>query len=266
MPDELAPPHGHATSLGHELRLGPVAGLFVRETEGPAQTALGTLLIGLVLSLCLVPIGVGETGVAPLWVAWVTVAGLVVLIVPVGRGFFRPGRRWWLYLYEGGLASLDHRGQVRESLRWDEVGQVDWEWSPHEDGGGASLVGYRLRTFDGRVVRLPVDFTNAYGSPTLADALDAPAVQPLARRARHALSAGQPLVFGRVTLDRGGLTYARKAPLRWDEVTGWKLDDGRLLLARAAGRPRRLVIPMTQVEDGWILTRLLADRLPETKS
>ncbi|MEU8611383.1 DUF6585 family protein [Actinoplanes sp. NPDC048791] len=263
MPDELAPQHGHATLLGHELKLGPVFGLFVRETQGPAQTALGMLLIGLVLSLCLVPIGVSETGVAPLWVAWVMVAGVVILIVPVGRLFFQPGRLWWLYLYEGGLASLDHRGQVRESLRWDEVGQVDWEWSPHEDGGGASLVGYRLRTLDGRVVRLPVAFKNPYGYPTLADALDASAVQPLARRA---LSAGQPLVFGKVTIDRGGLTYAKKAPLRWDEVVGWKLDDGQLVLERATGRPKRLVIPMTQVEDGWILTRLLAARLPPTES
>ncbi|WP_433728611.1 hypothetical protein ACQP2Y_15365 [Actinoplanes sp. CA-051413] len=99
----------------------------------------------------------------------------------------------------------------------------------------------------------------------LADALDASAVQPLARRARHALAAGQPLVFGKVTIDRGGLTYAKKAPVRWDEVVGWKLDDGRLILERAAGRPRRLVIPTTQVEDGWILTHLLADRLPATE-
>jgi hypothetical protein len=282
--EERAPQRGHAASLGRELGLGPVVGLFVRETEGPAQVALGTLLVGLILSVCVVPIGVAETGAAPLWVAWVVVAGVLVLIVPVARGFFRPGRHWWLYLYEGGLATLDHRGQVRETLRWGEVGEVDWEWTPDEDRAGAGLVGYRLRTYDGRVVILPVDFKNAYDPyapgggdrralaqrvdealaefPTLAESLDAPAVQPLARRALDSLSAGQPLVFGKVTVDRAGITYAKKPVLRWDEVSGWKLDDGLLTLDRASGRPKRLVIPMTQVQGGWILIRLLAGRAP----
>jgi hypothetical protein len=285
--EELAPQRGHAASLGRERGLGPVVGLFARETEGPAQVALGALLVGLILSVCVVPIGVAETGAAPIWVSGVVVAGLLVLIVPVGRWFFRPGRKWWLYLYEGGLASLDYRGQVRETLRWAEVDGVDWEWTADEDRAGASLVGYRLHTYDGRVVRLPVAFRNAYdpyapGSgdpralaqrvgealpefPTLAESLDAPAVQPLARRALDRFSAGQPLVFGKVTLDRGGIAYAKKPGLRWDEVAGWKLDDGLLGLHRATGRPKRLVIPMTQVDGGWILIRLVAGRAPATE-
>jgi hypothetical protein len=286
--EEMAPQHEQAASLGRELGLGPVVGLFVRETQGPAQTALGVLLIGLILSVCLVPIGVGQTGAAPLWVAWAITAGLLVAIVPLGRRFFRPGRRWWLYLYEGGLAALDYRGRVRERLRWEEVDQVDWEWSPSEDSAGASLVGYRLRTYDGRVVRLPIAFNNAYDPhapvggilralsqgiekalpqfPTLAESLDAPAVQPQARRALDRLAAGQPLVFGKVTVDPCGITYAKKPTLLWGEVTGWELDDGQLKLDRAPGRPKRLVIPMTQVEGGWILIRLLAERAPARES
>ena len=286
--EEMAPQHEHAVSLGHGLRLGPVVGLFVRETQGPAQTALGMLLIGLILSLCLVPIGVDETGAAPLWVAWVIVAGLLVMIILVGRQFFRPGRRWWLYLYEGGFAALDYRGRVRDSLRWAEVDEVDWEWRPYEDSAGASLVGYRLRGRDGRVVRLPTAFSNAYDPyapvggvllalsprigellpqfPTLAESLDAPAVRPLARRALDRLAAGQPLTFGKVTVDPHGITYAKKPTLPWGEVTGWKLDDGQLTLERAPGRPKRLVIPMTQVEGGWILIRLLTERARATES
>jgi hypothetical protein len=285
---EMAPQHEHAVSLGHGLRLGPVVGLFVRETQGPAQTALGMLLIGMVLSLCLVPIGVDETGVAPLWVAFAIVAGLLVVIVPVGRQFFRPGRLWWLYLYESGFAALDHRGRVRDSLRWAEVDEVDWEWSPHEDSAGASLVGYRLRGHDGRVVKLPTAFTNAYDPyapaggilgalsprigellpqfPILAESLDAAAAQPLARRALDRLAAGQPLTFGKVTVDPHGITYAKKPTVSWREVTGWKLDDGQLKIERAPGRPKRLVIPMTQIEGGWILIHVLAGRAPATES
>jgi len=116
----------------------------------------------MILSLCVVPIGVKETGAAPMWFGWAIDGGLLVAIVLLGRSFFRPGRRWWLYLFEGGFAALDYRGRVRESVRWAEVERVDWEWSPHEDSAGASLVGYRLGTHDGRVVELPSTFNNAY--------------------------------------------------------------------------------------------------------
>jgi hypothetical protein len=102
--------------------------------------------------------------------------------------------------------------------------------------------------------------------PTLAESLDAPAVRPLARRALDRLAAGQPLVFGKVTVDRYGLTYARKPGVAWGELTGWQLDDGQLELRRAPGRPKRLVIPMTQVEGGWILIRRLAERAPVPES
>ena len=282
--EEMAPQREHAASVGHGLRLGPVVGLFVRETQSPGQTALGVLLIGLILWSCIVPIGAGQIAAVPMWVAWVIAGGLLFLIVPLGRRFFRPGRRWWLYLYEGGLAALDFRGRVRESLRWAELDQVDWEWISHEDSAGAGLVGYRLRTFDGRVVELPIDFHNAYDPyapggdslrtlsrgidealprfPTLAQSLDAPAVRPLARRALDRLAAGQPLAFGKVTVDPHGITYAKKPTVLWGELTGWKLDDGQLKLDRAPGRPKRLVIPMTQVEGGWILIYVLAERAP----
>jgi hypothetical protein len=282
--EEMAPQRAHAESLGRGLGLGPVVGLFVRETQGPVQSALGVLLIGLILALCVVPIGMDELGFAPMWIAWPIVAGLLVAIVMVGRLFFRPGRRWWLYLFEGGFAALDHRGRARECVRWDEIEQVDWEWSPYEDSAGAALVGYRLDTRDGRAVRLPVAYANAYdpyapvgGSlrtlsrridevlprfPTLAESLDASAVQPLAGRARSRLAAGQPLAFGKVTVDPYGITYAKKPAVAWSEVTGWQLDDGQLKLDRAPGRPKRLVIPMTQVEGGWILVSVLADRVP----
>jgi hypothetical protein len=282
--EEMAPQREHAVSLGRGLGLGPVVGLFVRETQGPVQSALGMLMIGLILALCIVPIGMSELGFAPMWIAWPIVAGLLVAIVMVGRLFFRPGRRWWLYLYEGGFAALDHRGRVRESVRWDEIEQVDWEWSPHEDSAGASLAGYRLVARGGREVRLPIAFSNAYdpyapvgGSlrtlsrgidaalpqfPTPAESLDALAVQPLVRRARSLLDAGQPLVFGKVTLDPYGITYAKKPAVAWGEATAWQLDDGQLKIDRAPGRPKRLVIPMTQVEGGWILISLLAGRMP----
>ena len=252
--------HEHAASTGRGLGLGPVAGLYVRETQSPGQLALGVLLIGLILSVCLVPIAVHETAAAPMWFAWAIAAGLLVVVVILGRPFFGPGRRWWLYLYESGFATLDHHGRVRDSGRWAEVEQVDWEWSPHEESAGASLVGYRLGTRDGRVVELPITFKNAYEKfPTLAESLDGPVVQPLARRALQLLATGQPLAFGKVTVDRDGITYAKKPTLVWGELTGWKLDDGQLKLERAAGRPKRLVIPMTQVEGGWILTCVLAE-------
>jgi hypothetical protein len=285
--EELAPQHEHAAALGRGLRLGPVVGLFVRETQGPARKALGVLLIGLIFALCFVPVGVGQNEATPRWVAWAISGGLLVVIVPLGRRFFRPGRHWWLYLYEGGLAALDYRGRVLESFRWEEVDQVDWEWSSHEESAGASLVGYRLRTYDGRVVKLPVAFNNAYDPyapvggllralskgidevlprfPTLAESLDARAAQPLARRALDRLAAGQPLVFGKVTVEPHGITYAKKATL-WDELIGWRLHDGQLKLERAPGRPKRVVIPMTEVEGGWILIRVLSERALATES
>jgi hypothetical protein len=43
------------------------------------------LLIGLILSVCVVPIGVGESRAAPMGVAWVIVAGLLDVIVPPGH-------------------------------------------------------------------------------------------------------------------------------------------------------------------------------------
>jgi hypothetical protein len=246
------------------------------------------LLIGLMFALCFVPAGVGQTGAAPLWVAWAIAAGLLVVIVLLGRRFFRPGRLWWLYLYEGGFAALDYRGRVRDSLRWEQVEQVDWEWSPHESSAGASLVGYRLRGRDGRVVKLPTAFTNAYDPyapaggilvalsarigevlpqfPILAESLDAAAVKPLARRALDRFAAGQPLTFGKVTVDPHGITYAKKPTVSWGEVTGWTLDDGQLKIERAPGRPKRLVIPMTEVEGGWILIHVLAGRARATES
>lgn len=203
--DEMVPQHQHAVLVGRGLGLGPVVGLFVRETQGPGQTALGVLLLWLILSVSFVPIGIGETGDTPTWIAWAIAAGLLVVIVLLGRRFFRPGRRWWLYLYEAGFAALDYRGRVRESLRWEQVDQADWEWTPYEDSAGASLAGYRLGTYDGRVVKLPTTFNNAYDPyapvggvlrtlsqgidhalprfPTLAESLDAAAVKPLARRA-----------------------------------------------------------------------------------
>lgn len=280
--EELAPQRDQAAALGRELGLGPVVGLFVRETGGPGQTALGMLLIALILSVCVVPIGVDETGAAPLWVAWVIVAGVLVAIVPVARRFFRTGRRWWLYLYEGGLAALDHRGRVRESLRWPEVVRADWEWSPYDDGPGASLHGYRLRTHDGRQVRLPAEFVNAHDPdgaagavvraltrqhdeamphfPTLAASLDAAVARPLARHAVERLAAGQTLAFGSVTVGPHGITYGKKVSLAWGEITGWKLDQGRLTIERAPGRPKRVTVPMTRTEDGWILVHLLTER------
>jgi hypothetical protein len=286
--DEMAPQHEHAVSVGRGLGLGPVVGLFVRETQGPGQTALGMLLIWLVLSVCLVPVGIGETGAAPMWVGWAIAAVLLVVIVVLGRWFFGPGRRWWLYLYEAGLAALDYRGRVRECLRWDEVDQVDWEWSSYESGGGASLVGYRLGTYDGRVVKLPTTFDNAYDPyepgggvlrtlsrgidrvlprfPTLAESLDAAAVQPLARRVLDRLAVGQPLVFGKVRVEPSGITYAKKRPIPWGELTGWTLATGQLKLRRAPGRPKRLVIPMTEIDGGWILIHVLAERAPATES
>ena len=286
--EELAPQHEHAVSVGRGLGLGPVVGLFVRETQGPAQSALGVLLIGAILAVCVVPIGMNEIGIAPMWLAWPIVGGLVALIVPLGRAFFRPGRRWWLYLYEGGFAALDHRGRLLERVRWDEVEQIDWQWSAYEDSPGASLIGYRLGTRDGRVVELPIDFANAhdpYGPaggilrslsqrldealprfPTLAESLHAPAVEPLAQRALYLFASGQPLAFGKVTVDPYGITYAKKPTVRWAELTGWKLDDGQLKLERAPGRPKRLAIPMTQVDNGWILVRLLAERAPPQKT
>jgi len=42
--------------------------------------------------------------------------------------------------------------------------------------------------------------------PTLADSLDAYVARPLARCALDRLEAGQPLVFGGVTVDASGIT------------------------------------------------------------
>jgi hypothetical protein len=285
--EEIAPQHEHAVSVGRGLGLGPVVGLFVRETQGPGQTALGLLLICLIFSLCFVPLGIGETKTAPMWVAWAIAAVLLVLIVVLGRWFFRPGRSWWLYLFEAGLAALDYRGRVQESLCWKELDHADWEWTPYEDGG-AGLTGYRLGTYDGRVMKLPTTFENAYDTyapvggilrtltpgidrvlprfPTLAESLDAAAVQPLARRALDRLAVGQPLVFGKVRVEPSGITYAKKRPLLWGELTGWTLGSGQLKLERAPGRPKRLVIPMTEIDGGWILIHVLAKRAPRTES
>ena len=236
-----------------------MSGLYVRETQSPRQVALGMLLIPLVVSLCVVPIAFDETG-GPMWLAWTITAVVLVVVVLLARPFFGPGRHWWLYVFEGGFADLDHRGRVRHSARWEEIADADWEWQAHEDDPGSSLAGYQLRAADGRTFRFSKDLTDAQDpSRTLEEVLDAALITPMTQRALHALDAGQSLQFGKVTsADRLGITYDRKPALAWNEIAAWKLDDGKLVLERVQGK--KLVLPLSRVPGSWILTRILAER------
>lgn len=260
--------------MPHTDGLGPVTGRFVRETQSPARTLLGMLILGLILSACVVPGLVRQP-----WAIALAYAGLLTVIVLLGRRFFRPDRRSWIYVCRDGLAVVDHREQLRDSVRWDEVERADWEWNPHDESSGAGLAGYRLRTRDGRLIRLPMGYDNADDPhapvggilralsatidgilprfPTLGESLAAAVVERLARQALDRLAAGQRLAFGRVTVEAAGVTYRKKPALPWAELHGWRVDDGRLRLAR------RIVVPMTEVEDGWVLVHVLADRAPQ---
>jgi len=271
--------------MGPDGHRGELSGSYVRETTSPAHLALGFVLIPLVLSLCVVPIGFGELG-GPMWIALIIVAVALAGIVLIFREWRNPGRHWWVYVFRDGLETVDFRGEVRDRVRWTEIDQVDWQWAPHDDRGGAHLTGYRLHTFDGRTITFGTGYRNANDPnapgpgdprslavrpaparppfPTLAEVLDEAVVRPLTRRALAGLDGGQTLVFGKGTASRDGLTYGRKHAVGWAEIAAWRVAEGELKLDRPAARPRRITLPVYAMPGGWILVRILAERAPRT--
>jgi Family of unknown function (DUF6585) len=203
----------------------------------PGSATLIAAMVGGVL----VALGLGgflifsllQDGLPKTAIGWTVLAAAVIgtVLTPLVIVFVLLGRlRWRLYLFENGLG-FRYRKSSR-AVTWDEVKYL-YEIRLTVNGVPTGHRVY-LRTEDNTLLALDGTFR---GVSSAAAALKDRVAPRLAAKAAHALGAGEPVPFGKLTLAPDGLRQGDKL-LPWEEVAAKieRRSEGRVLVIRKAGK------------------------------
>lgn len=165
-----------------------------------------------------------------------------------------------VYAYEPGLIRI-YEGQPIEALRWEWFNRVEQSIVAHHTNSAynATRFTYTLYRPDGNWSR----FSGSYRDPAKArvDPYDndvryamflrdgtASIWQRYMRASLTALSRGETLTFGEVSIDANGM-HTRKGTLRWDEVSKLSYVDGHISIEKHGKLLPFVVVPIAKLSD-----------------
>jgi hypothetical protein len=187
-------------------------------------------------------------------------AGVAVLVALLPMWFFSEllvGLGSVVELWDGGLV-LRRRWTEPAAVRFDDVDAVYLDFEQRGLWGVrlAPTAKVILTTHEGRRVVVPRGLT---GAGHVLAAIDRKVERALVAPAQQALSAGEPLTFGRLVLERDGLEVGGEH-LRWDEVE--RVEAARdALTIHAKGDRRGASLPVRELPHPRVLVLLLASRV-----
>ncbi|KYF70615.1 hypothetical protein BE15_05190 [Sorangium cellulosum] len=135
-------------------------------------------------------------------------------------------RGWSAALHAQGLVLL--RRGTRRVVTFDDVNEVWYEIRPIHNQAGAYLGALRLVDYSGEEHRLPLAVNDG---GTLAISVLRECSGPLLVEARRALGEGEVLTFGKIQLDRAGITVGG-ARMMWGEIRLAVVSHARVRLYR----------------------------------
>jgi hypothetical protein len=284
---ENAPAVATGQRLAAEHGLGALVAPYVlrHHSSRPAWGVLA-LLVSLFAGASLGGAGllVARSTVTPLLVA-LTLAGAGVAL---GVWLIRtapPDHLEWVHGCAGGLARVRELDGTTEVLRWERVAAVHRVWvgtnDPDTEVPAPVLTEHRVVLANGAEHRFPSGFVNVLDPyrtvgrllrgltprevgqeipvlPALGELIEQMTGPRLLQAARAALDSGQPVSFGALIVDAGGLTVpGERANLPWPEFAGFELDGPEAAVRQAGRRRPWRVLEVASIANPGVLQALL---------
>jgi hypothetical protein len=153
------------------------------------------------------------------------------------------------------------RSGARRVVAFEDVNEVWFEISPLHSRAGASVSALRLVDFDGEAHRLPLAVNDG---AALANSVVQACSGPLLLEARRALGEGETLTFGKLQLDRAGITVDG-ARATWDEIRLAVVSHGRVHLYRRLPILAWRTIRLDRIPNPAVFGGLIAQRVQKTR-
>lgn len=201
-----------------------------------AATALAALLAVLTLAWPhATELVAASFGLALLVACWVVVANVLGLDVIVD-------------VHDGGIV-VRRSWRAPRTMHFDDVDALFFTPAPPRAG---------IVLADGRrTVRLPASLDER--ARVLAR-IESEIELPVLTRAQRALASGEPMTFGRVSVELDGLRDRDGQMLAWSDVARVEVEDDAIVVRRKADNGRFVVLPAMDVPYARVLVALLARR------
>jgi hypothetical protein len=153
------------------------------------------------------------------------------------------------------------RSGARRVVVFEDVNEVWFEISPLHSRAGAYVSALRLLDFDGEEHRVPLAVNDG---ATLANSVVQACSGPLLLEARRALGEGETLTFGKLRLDRAGITVDG-ARATWDEIRLAVVSHGRVHLYRRLPILAWRTVRLDRIPNPGVFGGLIAQRVQKTR-
>jgi hypothetical protein len=153
------------------------------------------------------------------------------------------------------------RSGAQRALAFEDVDEVWFEIERFQGQAGAQIHALRLVAFDGEVHRIPLAIE---GAVALADGVLRACSAPLLAEARSALGQGETLRFGRVQLDRTGVTAGKKH-LAWRGLRLAVVQRGKVFFYRRWPIVSSLTVHLDRIPNPTVFLGLVTACAPRVR-
>jgi hypothetical protein len=162
-------------------------------------------------------------------------------------------------LHAGGLVLC--KGATRRVVPFSEVNEVWFDLERIHHQAGARLHALRLVDFDGAVHQVPLAFE---GAAAFTGAVLRETSGPLLVEARQALGEGVKLTFGRIQLDREGISAGRTR-LEWRSIRLVVFQRGKVSFYRRWPIISSLTVRLDRIPNPTVFGGLVTSRAPRVR-
>lgn len=249
-PAERDPP---ANEPGDDDALGSL-----RSSHGPRKSALSRRVLALLCAAFTVPmiVMVLHAAAEDASLLWVLPVPLLLNALPWFLGLTKAVER--IDVHQRGLV-VRRRGGATETVLFDDVDEVwiEQSWVRTLPVSFALIHGLRFVSPRGVARRVSIEVED--GLSLLRWVLRR-CSDPLLPDARAALAAGETLTFGKVKIDREGITV-RGARARWDEIRLLRASLGSMALLRRSTLFAWRTVSLDAVPHPTVFARLVSERV-----
>jgi uncharacterized protein DUF6585 len=251
------PPPDAVVPTDEASRLGALKTTYVPEPPGRGLLPLAVVWL-VILGFTLAPTGTfkrdHDLGPILVFLLASTAAAFLVLVWPALRR-----RDLRIALHEGGLVT--HLRGARDVVIFEDVSEL-WFDLRFSQYGQARVTGFRLIEASGAVHHVSGYVEDAVA---LLNAVLRRCSEPLIAEARTALREGEALTFGKVRIDREGITIG-KATAAWSELSLVRFQPGKALFLRGSSLIAWRTVRHDSIPHPTVFLRMVGELAPRSEN